>query len=145
MDKLLSPLIAGLAALIGVIVGGALSYSLELKRWRREDARRFDVERRQAYAKFFRIVNQLNFLNEERIPNELRTEFANALTEIELIASPAVSKQLFEFAKVVNDLIFNRNASTLPVDAWYRARKNLIETIHSELGIESHYRSSLSE
>jgi phenylalanine-4-hydroxylase len=139
MGNILTPLISGLAALIGVIVGGALSYSLEMKRWRREDARRFDLERRQAYSKFLRIVNQLNFLDGERIPEGLQTEFANALTEIEIVATPAVYKRVYEFAQIVNDQLINRNPSTLPANAWYRGRTNLIEIIRKEMGIESPY------
>jgi hypothetical protein len=139
MTNILTPLISGVAALIGVIVGGALSYSLEMKRWRREDARRFDLERRQAYSKFLRIVNQFNFLDGERIPEGLQTEFANALTEIEILATPDVYKRVYEFAQIVDDQLINRNPSRLPENAWYRARTNLIEIIRKEMGIESPY------
>src|SRR3954469_23369574 len=100
-DKLLAPLISAIAALIGVIVGGVLSrwttYSLEKKRWQCEDARRFDLERRLAYVKFLRIVNQLNFSSGEKISGELETEFANTLTEIEMLASPTVYKNAWSF------------------------------------------------
>ena len=140
MDMILSPLISAISGLIGVILGGLLSYSLEKKRWEREDAKRFDLERRQAYAKFFRVVNDLgdarsDFSTDGKVPRHLQTEFVNSLTEIELLASPAVCKATTLFAEVVSESIFNRN-SKVPIDQWGLRREHLLEAIHSEMGVD---------
>jgi hypothetical protein len=143
-DPVIAALIAGSAGLTGAILGGCLSwlgaYVVDRRRWRREDSRRYESERRHAYCRFLGCVSRLTNKDDPiagkplSSKDDLVTEWLVALAEVELVASEEVREAAQLFAMIVSDVLFGP-PSTLPVSAWGDARKRFVAAVRKELGI----------
>jgi len=138
--EVIAALITAGAGLVGVLVGSMVSwlttYTMEKRRWAREDARRFDIQRRQVYVAFLGAIAKLQaYPPEAKELAEARVELRRALAEIELVASPKVHLAAHGFAMVVSDQIFNPHSKEFSSDDWFKSRQKLLDEVRAELGL----------
>jgi hypothetical protein len=108
------------AALSGAIVGAVAAYANQAAQWRRQQAVRWDVTRRESYSRFLGELNayflalcdlswairnhskQLDARGEQA--QRLRSEMLSAKAAADIISSKAVQNALDDAVKYVNDL-----------------------------------------
>lgn len=127
------------ATLVGGFFSWWSSHSVEIKRLQREEAKRFEAERRLAYAKLLRLATQLSNLKttDKKIAPELELEFTNVVSEIEILSSPETREHALIFSRAVHEQILNPAGEQLAAEDWSVHRKELIAAIHKELGIDT--------
>lgn len=138
----IAAVIAGGAALSGVVVGGAFSYVatyfMEGVRWKREELRRSEKERRAVYSKLLRAVSQLTLLPEEErdINSEPIMELSSKFAEVEIIGSKPVVEATRKFSLLIHQQLFFPDDKRYSVDDWTESLQKLIEAIRNELSVD---------
>ncbi len=138
-SNIIWPIATLMGALVGAFSSWLSSHTLESKRWKREDAKRHEADRRHNYLRLIKIANRLDSLKAEdkEIPPTMETEFSDVLIEIELLASPQTREHALAFGRAVYDRFFNPEKKQLSEEALYDRKRRFIESIRKELGIKT--------
>lgn len=141
-ERIFVAVIAGGAALLGALVGGAFSFVathfMDRIRWKREDSRRLEKERRVAYSSLLRAVSQLTSLpkEERELYSEPVVDLSSSFAEIEIIGSKPVVQAARKFSLLIHQQLFFPDDKKYSADDWTEALEKLIEAVRNELSID---------